>query len=321
MRSFPTPVAGLALGIASLGLSWENLRPGAGLAETAAVIAALLLILLSVRFVLHPETLSRDLANPVVGGVVATYAMAWMLISISLWQFSHMAWALLWLFGLGVHVAFLSLFVKNRMAVRFELLHMVPSWLVPPVGIIVAAVAYRGPHEGILFQLAVVALYFGMLAYALMLPVMFYRFIFAENVPVTAMPTLAILAAPASLSLTGYLSLAEDPQPLPVILLMGIAVLMTAIVYVAFLRLLMLPFSPAYSAYTFPLAIGATGLFKAALQMEAWQIRQKLIDQTRGLAVFELLIATAVVAYVTARFVQFAWAHWWQSPRSEVTEA
>jgi tellurite resistance protein TehA-like permease len=44
------------------------------------------------------------------------------------------------------------------MAVRFELLHMVPSWFVPPVGIIVAAVAYRGPHEGILFQLAVVAL-------------------------------------------------------------------------------------------------------------------------------------------------------------------
>lgn len=154
MRSFPTPVAGLALGIASLGLSWENLLPVAGLAETAAVIAALLLILLSVRFALHPETLSRDLANPVVGGVVATYAMAWMLISISLWQISHMAWALLWLFGLGLHVIFLSLFVKNRMGVRFELLHMVPSWFVPPVGIVVAAVSYRGPHEGPLYLLA-----------------------------------------------------------------------------------------------------------------------------------------------------------------------
>jgi tellurite resistance protein TehA-like permease len=102
---------------------------------------------------------------------------------------------------------------------------------------------------------------------------------------------------------------------------MGIAVLMTAIVYVAFLRLLMLPFSPAYSAYTFPLAIGATGLFKAAAQMEAWQIRQKLIDQSRGLAVFELLIATAVIAYVTVRFVQFAWAHWWQARRSEMLDA
>ena len=266
MSSFPTPVAGLALGIASLGLSWENLLPGTRLSESAAVIAAVLLILLSVRFVLHPETLSRELANPVVGGLVATYAMGWMLVSISLWQVSHLGWALLWLFGLGVHVVFLLLFVRHRM-VRFELTHLVPSWFVPPVGVIAAAVSYRGPHEGPLFLLAVGAMYFGMFTYALMLPVMFYRFIFAENVAVTAMPTLAILAAPASLSLTGYLSLVDDPQPLPVILLMGVSVLMTAIVYVAFIRLLALPFSPGFSAYTFPLVIGATALFKAAEQL------------------------------------------------------
>jgi Voltage-dependent anion channel len=128
----------------------------------------------------------------------------------------------------------------------------------------------------------VASLYFGMFTYALMLPVMFYRFIFAENVAVTAIPTLAILAAPASLFLTGYLSLVDDPQPLPVILLMGISVLMTAIVYVAFIRLLALPFSPGFSAYTFPLVIGATALFKAVEQFEARQIRQKLINQTHG---------------------------------------
>jgi exfoliative toxin A/B len=79
MSGFPTPVAGLALGISSLGLAWENLLPGTRLAEIAAVVAAALLMLLSVRFVLHPATLSRDLANPVVGGVIATYAMGWML--------------------------------------------------------------------------------------------------------------------------------------------------------------------------------------------------------------------------------------------------
>src|SRR4029079_17117531 len=104
MSTFPTPVAGLALGTVSLCLAWENLLPGTQLAEIAAVIAALLLMLLSVRFVLHAATLSRDLANPVVGGVVATYAMGWMLVSISAWQVSHLAWAALWLFGLGVQV-------------------------------------------------------------------------------------------------------------------------------------------------------------------------------------------------------------------------
>lgn len=313
ISGLPTPVAGLALGIASLGLAWENVFPDTRLAEIAAAIAIVLLTLLSVRFVLHPATLSRDLANPVMGGVIATYAMGWMLTSISVWHISQSAWAWMWLFGLGVHLAFLLLFAIYRIS-EFELTLMGPSWFIPPVGIIVAAVSYRGPHEGPLFLLAVASLYFGMIAYAVMLPVMFYRFIFAENISAPVMPTLAILAAPASLSLTGYLSLIDDAQPLPVILLMGISVLMTSIVYVAFVRLLVLPFSPGFSAYAFPLAIGATALFKAAEQLEAWQVRQKLIDQTSGLAVFELLVATAVAAYVIVRFGQFAWANWWTTP-------
>ena len=319
MRSFPTPVAGLALGIASLGLAWENVLPGTRIAESAAVIAAVLLTLLTVRFILYPATLSRDLANPVVGGVAPTFAMGWMLVSLSVWQVSHLGWALLWLCALGVHMVFLWVFARHQWA-EFALARMVPSWFVPPVGIIVAAVSFSGPHEGPLFILAVVALYFGIIAYAAMLPVMFYRFIFAENVSVTAMPTLGILAAPASLSLVGYLSLVDDPQPLPVVLLIGIAVLMTSIVYVAFTRLLVLPFSPGYAAYTFPMAIGATALFKTVGQLEAWQIRQQLIDQLHGLAVFELLVATAVIAYVILRFGQFAWTHWWKSPGAESSD-
>ena len=305
MSRLPTPVAGLALGIASLGLAWENVLPDTPIAEIAAIIAAVLLTLLTVRFILHPATLARDLANPVTGGVAATYAMGWMLVSLSVWKFSHLAWALLWLLALGVHVVFLWVFARHQMA-QFELSRMVPSWFVPPVGVITGAVAFCGPHEGPLFRLATVALYFGIIIYAMMLPVMFYRFIFAENIPVTAMPTLGILAAPASLSLVGYLSLVDDPQPLPVILLIGIAVLMTAIVYVAFGRLLVLPFSPGFAAYAFPMAIGATAQFKTVEQLEAWGIRQKLIDQLHGLAVFELLVATVVTAYVIARFGQFA---------------
>lgn len=143
-----------------------------------------------------------------------------------------------------------------------------------------------------------------------MLPITFYRFIFAENVPVAAMPTLGILAAPASLSLVGYIALVEDPVPLPVILLEGIAVLMTAIVYVAFVRLLALPFSPGFAAYTFPMAIGATAQFSVSSQLAEWAVGQQLIDQVHSLGVLELYVATAVIGFVAVRFGQFAWQHW-----------
>lgn len=74
-----------------------------------------------------------------------------------------------------------------------------------------------------------------------MLPMMIYRFIFTHEIPDAAKPTLAIMAAPASLSLAGYLTVVSEPSPVIVALLFGIAVLMTAIIYLAFTRLLRLP--------------------------------------------------------------------------------
>jgi tellurite resistance protein TehA-like permease len=312
LSRYPTPVGGLALGIASLGLAWERVLPGTLIAEAAAGVAAVLLGLMTLRFVLHPDTLARDLANPVVGGVAPTYAMGWMLVSISIHQVSDVLGTLVWLAAVAIHVGFLAVWARHQSR-SFHLARMVPSWFVPPVGIIVAAVSYRGPDTGVLHGLAVVALYFGMLSYAVMLPLMFYRFIFDENIPVAAMPTLGILAAPASLSLVGYLTLIQTPEPLPVILLEGIAVLMTAIVYVAFVRLLALPFTPGFAAYTFPMAIGATAQFEVSGQLAQWQVSQDLIDQVHTLAVVELWVATAVIAYVCLRFAQYTWAHWSQA--------
>jgi tellurite resistance protein TehA-like permease len=309
LSRYPTPVGGLALGIASLGLAWERVLPGTSIAEWAAGVAAILLLLMTLRFVLHPQTLRLDLANPVVGAVAPTYAMGWMIVSISVRQLSPLLATLLWVAAVGIHVAFLAVWARHQ-ARSFALPRMVPSWFVPPVGIIVAAVSYRGPDSGLLHTVAVVALYFGMISYAMMLPVMFFRFIFAENVPLAAMPTLGILAAPASLSLVGYLTLIDPPQPLVVIILEGVAVLMTAIVYVAFVRLLALPFSPAFAAYTFPMAIGATAQFEVAAQLDQWSTSQALIDQVHALAVVELWVATAVIAYVVLRFGAFAWQHW-----------
>jgi tellurite resistance protein TehA-like permease len=309
LSRYPTPVGGLALGIASLGLAWERALPGTSFAEVAAAVAAVLLLLMTLRFALHPDTLARDLANPIVGGVVPTYAMGWMIVSISIHQVSDLLGTAVWLVALGLHVVFLITWARHQ-ARSFQLARMVPSWFVPPVGVIVAAVSYRGPDSGLLHGLALVALYFGMISYAVMLPVMFYRFIFSENVPVAAMPTLGILAAPASLSLVGYLTLVQDPEPLPVILLEGIAVLMTTIVYVAFVRLLALPFTPGFAAYTFPMAIGATAQFTVATQLTEWGSVQDLVDQVHALAMVELWVATAVIAFVCLRFLQFAWVHW-----------
>ncbi|WP_324044796.1 TDT family transporter [Aeromonas caviae] len=302
LAAAPTPMAGLALGIASLGWCWENAGQFDGrLQLLGAAIAAVLLLVLTFKFLIHPRLLWQDLAHPVVGSVVPTYAMGTMVVSKAVGLLAPTLGQGLWLFAVVVHLVFLATFVWHR-ARAFEIHHMVPSWFVPPVGIIVADVAYPG---GPFASLATGLLWFGMACYGLMLPLMLYRLIFSHEVPDAAKPTIAILAAPASLSLAGYLTVSQDPSLLLVAVLLGIAVLMTGIIYLAFIKLLRLPFSPGYAAFTFPLVIGATALFKVSHLLSQWQQAARYAEQLHQLAYLELGVATLVVGYVALRYLMF----------------
>ena len=300
LARIPTPVAGLALAIASLGWCLENALPLGHHAQwTGAWIAAVMLLGLALKFIRHPRLLRDDLAHPVVGSVVPTAAMGWMVVSHSLGQWNALLGQGLWLLAIAMHMTFLACFIYHRVK-GFTLHHMVPSWFVPPVGLIVADVAFPG---GAMRPLAEAIFYFGLLVYAVMLPAMLYRLIFCQEVPDLAKPTIAILAAPASLSLAGYLTVAEAPSMLLVGLLAGIAVLMTLLIYVAFLHLLRLPFNPGYAAFTFPMVIGATALFKLAHQLQLWGLAPGEIAWISQLAQLELVIATLVVGYVSLRYL------------------
>jgi len=303
----PTPMAGLALGIASLGWCWENVAPFNGYAQwTAAGIGSVLLAILAVKFLFHGHLLAKDLAHPVVGSVVPTFAMGLMVVSNSVGQFYSTAGNVMWLAAVVLHVIFLVSFFYHR-AKEFELHHMVPSWFVPPIGIVVADVAFSG--EPALQWIADVVLWFGLASYLIMLPMMIYRLIFTHEVPDAAKPTIAVMAAPASVSLAGYLAVSTEPSPVIIGVLFGIAILMTSIIYVAFLKLMRLPFSPGYAAFTFPLVISATALFKTADWMEGVNVASDYVTQVNWLAGFELLMATVVVSYVAIRYFHFYQPH------------
>ena len=302
----PTPMAGLALAIASLGWCWDGVLVSQGLLQTpglvqwaSAAVAGVLLSILAVKFLIHGHLLREDLAHPVVGSVVPTFAMGCMVVSASLGPISVFLRELVWLLSVGLHVVFLVSFLYHR-AKEFEIHHMVPSWFVPPIGIVVADVAFSG--NPVLEPVANAVLVFGLCVYAVMLPLMVYRLMFRHEIPDAAKPTIAILAAPASLSLAGYLTVTASPSPVVIGLLFGIAILMTFIIYAAFFKLLRLPFSPGYAAFTFPIVIGATALFKVAAWMQSINIEAIYVDQVLNLAYLELIVATVVVGYVAVRY-------------------
>lgn len=302
-RSFfgavPTPLAGLALGIASLGLGLENALPLHSLGQTiGAMTAGVLLLCITCKFILHPSLLQQELAHPVLGSILPTFAMGLMLVAKTLGTWHPFSGEILWLAAIVLHLLFMAAFSWHRIK-SLKLHQMVPSWFVPFVGIILAAVTMPHPKYA---DFTYILLAFGMLSYAVLLPVMLYRLMFANEVADAAKPTIAILAAPASLSLAGYLNLEADPSLLLCSVLLGIALLMTLVIYLSFIKLLRLPFSPAFAAYTFPMAVGATALYKVSERLSLYPEAMEYARQLGTLAVFEMCVASVIVGYVSLRY-------------------
>ena len=201
----PTPLGGLALGIASLGAAWALVVPEQAetLKLTAALVAAVLVLKVVFKFVLNPHLFREDLSHPVISSVMPTCAMATMVIAQAVLPYAELPGRALWVAAVAAHLLLLAGFVSQRIS-DFKFEDMVPSWFVPPVGIIVAAVTSPGMgFDGMVQYLFL----FGLCCYFLKLPVMLYRLLFKNTIPDASLPTFAIMAAPASLSLAGYLTI------------------------------------------------------------------------------------------------------------------
>ena len=298
----PTPMGGLALGIASIGSLWSTVLPEyAQLFKLgSASIAAVMLLTIIFKFFCHPKMLHEELTHPVVSSVMPTCAMAMMVIGQSFLSVVPTFAKGLWLFAIALHLFLLVSFTIYRYR-DFQMHHMVPSWFVPPIGIIVAAVTSTGMgYEPLVHWLFV----FGLVCYAVKLPIMMYRLVFHSTIADAALPTFAVMAAPASLSLAGYLTITPDPDFLLISILLPLAIFMTSLVYVAFFRLLRLPFSPGYSAFTFPMAIGATALYKICALTQV-QAHPEAYNTIHAIAEFEIAIATVILVYVSVRYAAF----------------
>lgn len=295
IRGIPTPLGGLALGIASLGWCMENALPLNGYGQMmGSLIAIVMILMLMARFVVHPDTLWNDLKHSVLGSILPTFAMASMVISKMVGDYLPSLGVFIWLTALVIHCLFLMTFIYHRMK-DFSLQHIVPSWFIPPIGLVVADVTCPSPEY---YGIAMVLLVIGLSCYAVMLPLVIYRLIFVAEIPDAAKPTIAILAAPASLSLAGYLTIVKEPSLLIIAILLGIAILMTLVVYCALFKLLRLPFTAGFAAFTFPLVIGATALYKLADLAKLHELTLTMSHQLRILANIELAVATLVILYV-----------------------
>ncbi len=229
--------------------------------------------------------------------------MALMLISHVVAQKYLIAGTILWVIACMAHIVFMCCFFYYRLRDP-DFNHILPSWYVPPIGIVVASLAVP---LSVLHPVGVVFVVFGLICYLLMLPIVLYRLIIGSYVEPDRQPTLAVLAAPPSLILAGYLTVVQNPNPFFVISLLSIAILMTIIVYLLLFQLLKLPFSASFSALTFPLVISAVATHKVTVCLPTLFERSHLYWLS-CFSTVEAVIALVIVIYVTYHYFCFFWA-------------
>jgi len=297
----PSPLAGLGLAIASLGLCWDSVANLNGMGQvTAALIASCIILPLLLKFLFTPSLLKQELQHPVAGSVIPTLPMATMVVANAIALYSLQAGQIISWLAIILHIIFLASFVFYR-SKSFNIKQILPSWFIPPIGIVLAIVTHPG---GLPTLFANLLLLFGLISYTILLPIILYRLLFSGPLDNGQKPILIILATPASLLLLAYFTVTTQANFFLVGLLLTIAILMTLYAYIAFFKLLRLPFMPSYTAFTFPLVAGAITLFKTQHFLLETGMSMQWAAAIEQLAYVELIIASAMVVYVALRFIQ-----------------
>lgn len=292
LTNLPVAVSGLALGMAGLG-NVLGLEIHSGLRLVCAVLSAIILLLVLIKKLAHPKLLWNEISHPVLGSFVPAFDMCLMVIADLITNYSLIIGQILWYTAIIFHLFFAISFLYFRIK-DFDLNHILPSWFVPPVGIVVACVT--GSHMGAPLLVHTI-FYIGCILYLGILPVMLYRLIFGDRIQDNQLPAFAIMGAPASLCLAGYLTAFTNPHPQIVGFLLAVSLMMTSLVYISMIRInsLRISFIPIYASFTFPLAIGSTALLKYAAFIG---INSEAGKFWHSIAHVEMIIATLVILWV-----------------------
>lgn len=296
IKKLPLPIVGLMLALAATGNLVQSY--GNTYRNIFGLLSAIILVLVLLKTLIYPKEVKEDLKNPVVASVFPTLSMGIMLISTYLKPYGPTLALMIWIVGILLHIFLMISFTQNYIF-NFNIKKVFPSWFIVYVGIAVGSVT--APAFG-LASIGKILFYFAFISYCVLLPIILKRVFIVREIPEPAMITIAILSAPASLCLAGYLNSFENKNISLVYLLLILSQLTLFLVLIYLPKLLKLKFYPSYSAFTFPLVISGISLKLT---------NGFLIKSERPIAIlsylvkFEEIIGVLIVLYVLIRYLQF----------------
>ena len=294
IRNLPTPIAGLALGSAALG---NLLQPySSSLQLLFNLLSLIIIVLLTIKFVLGFDKLNKEMENPVVATVLATYPMTIMLLASFSKKYIGLLSMPVWIIGIFLDFCVVYYAIYNFIIKERHISKIYPTWFITFVGpavVTVTAINYNLEALGLIY------FYFSYINYLVLLPFVLYRVYKYKHYKDGDYPTITVFSAPGGLLLASYMIGVTQKSNIILAILIPLTILLFIFVLIQLPYLLKRKFYPSFSAFTFPLVICAISFQKTGIyyQITEFSILNILIHLTE-------LLAVIIVIYVWYGFIK-----------------
>lgn len=256
LSTIPLPFSAVMLSLATLGNALKSIPYVQTIFGT---IAFIIFLLVSLKIIFCFSSVKKDLENPILASVFATFPMGMMVLATYIHSFFKPAGFIFWCIAILLQLC-IAIYVFTLIK---KIKKILPSHYVTFVGIVVASVTspiFQKQSFG--FFIFVI----GFVAFLILTPLIFKNLFKKDFIPQVAAPTKVIVAAPLSLCLAGYLSSANNVSFYFSLILFIISVFLTILGIYFIFSSFKKTFDPAYASYTFPMVISSVAAKNMSLQ-------------------------------------------------------
>lgn len=302
LENMPVPLLPTMVGACTLSNVYANIGY-TWVRGITMIVAALIVIAALCKMVLYPKTVLKEYNNTVLASLYAGFTMIIMILGAIIFEYTPILGKTLWLVAIGIHAIHILVFTYRNVLKGVNMDTFVPSWFVTYNGIMVSTVLGAVMNEPLLCKIIV---YYGIAVFVLIIPFMIYRL---AKYPVKdgMYHTQAVVLAPSSLCVVGYINFIKEPN-LILISALYIAVL-CALVFIFYKmpKFFSFKFYPGFAGLTFPMAIGIFASMKMSGLMTSlgYNTLGYLIKQLSGIQIY---VTTGILSFVLYNFARMFFA-------------
>ena len=293
IEKIPIPLCGLILAFFSLGNLLNDTHPL--LKAICGTIGMIFLILILLKLVRYPERIRQDFKNPVIASNSGTFSMSLMILSTYLITFMPDIAYSIWILGVALHILLIVYFTHHFIIHNFDISTVYPSYWIVFVGITMGAIT---AHAHNLDEIGFIFFLVGFIGMILTLPLVIYRYIKHKDIPNANKPLICIFTAVMSILIVGYLNSYNNISIEFLIGMYTFACMFYIFALAKFIEYRNLEFYPSFAAFTFPFVISGLAT-KGVMSKTGFNI---ILNNVLSI---ETVIATAIVVYVTIKYIKF----------------